>query len=662
MSTANSTVSLSLLPHPPPDANPFAYWYYIAHHSIYRTPESTGAFEARLVVLTVLLGYLVAVALAGLILTVVDSRRRKKPLFLWRLVRRQQGKYIVGSQQLLEPILTIIAAAIYIAHVVVEWRWVFGTGSYAIVAPLRLATWAALFVQIWIVSWASLQSFVITAGEGRSLRWFTPVLANSLFVLLGLAVVVVLLLGVGYAGIITRDLWHAYTTLRPLLLASIPIYPTTVNDATAALIAHHWQSFYEEAEETLYGMQIAVVTFAASASVTFLSNLGGIALLMMVRRQIKSNYSNFVASSTHAEVQLPTLNSTSAPRVSKFCDVEVEVDDLHSGSQGSGLSHDPQPVAGVAFSVTPPTPQVLQTERYSSQASPQDGLASRKTSLGSERTKGESGVFREHKKRRAPSRSAVRKIAEKEAGGVAAAQARNLQLLHRAESDLFITCCSSMATAVSFIVLSAWCYVALPKSFTLSWGEVEGAVFAGSWIFAGIHSLALTAHLYTSWQNLYKPVSRSSILATSRSVHSSRAGISSRPSAPVTPFDHAFREGDYFGAGSRRTPARADLDDPSWLQTHSLGSALRLGQPAPSASMGLSHSLVSAVELDSAARLREERLIEQEEVRQDPTWLSPDAAALQARMRWEEDEKEEKGGVPKGKELDCEETKLYPRS
>ncbi|GAA5983179.1 hypothetical protein JCM11641_006837 [Rhodosporidiobolus odoratus] len=109
-------------------------------------PTDRTGFKIRLVMLAVLFGYLVFAAVFGLVVIRLVYRRRNQKLFLWRLVQREKGRYIVGNQQLLEPIFTIITAAVFIAHLAIDGNWQFARGSYAVVAPMRLTTWIVLFV------------------------------------------------------------------------------------------------------------------------------------------------------------------------------------------------------------------------------------------------------------------------------------------------------------------------------------------------------------------------------------------------------------------------------------------------------------------------------------------------------------------------------------
>ncbi|GAA5857530.1 hypothetical protein JCM8547_009324 [Rhodosporidiobolus lusitaniae] len=506
---------LNVLPPPPGGVNPYAYWAQVVYSTLFRPPDDPNGFRARLIVLLVLLSFLVFGGFASLALTVVDYRRRGKEFFLWRRVQRERGKYIVGNQQLLEPILTIVSGSIFLSHTIVDWRWAFGHGSYAVVAPIRLVTWTVLFLQLWIVSWASLQSFIITAGDNqRIMRWVIPLVANTIFIGLGLALTILLLFSLIYASVMSKKLWRSYSEFGQVVYACIPVWPAAVDMASQNALATVWSQFFSRARSTLSAMSFTVIVFAASSAVTVLINLGGIALLVIVRRQIKSNLSNFVGAGTRPEYQLPNLATGGNPTSRTARTHEIELEETSNDSSTSRDSHRAG-VGGLVLAVTPATP-VLESQEQRCSLSPSAGDASlpgsRRSSLGKhaggETTStggmsmmsgtGESG----RKKSRPPSRSAVRKMAGNEAGGVAAAQARNLQQLHRAESDLSITSCSSISTALAFMALSSWVYVILPEASQVSWAEAEIAIFLGSWLYAIIHSLALSAHFWISWRNL----------------------------------------------------------------------------------------------------------------------------------------------------------------
>lgn len=97
LSPMSSLLLLYPLPQVPDGVNPYAYYSAFAKSVVYRQVPDSRGFKIRLVVLFCLLGYLILGAAAYLVLAVVDSRRRKKELFLWKLVRRKKGRYIVGK-------------------------------------------------------------------------------------------------------------------------------------------------------------------------------------------------------------------------------------------------------------------------------------------------------------------------------------------------------------------------------------------------------------------------------------------------------------------------------------------------------------------------------------------------------------------------------------
>lgn len=57
---------------------------------------------------------MVVASLLYLALTCIDYRRRGKPLWVWRLVRRSNGTYLVGAQHILFTIFATIASLIII--------------------------------------------------------------------------------------------------------------------------------------------------------------------------------------------------------------------------------------------------------------------------------------------------------------------------------------------------------------------------------------------------------------------------------------------------------------------------------------------------------------------------------------------------------------------
>lgn len=95
MSSTNSTLTLEGLPQPPQGANPFAFYEQALADSLIRTVD-TG-FIIRQSILCALLGYTLIVAGANVFVVVRDGRKRGKKFFLWRLLARERGRYIVGK-------------------------------------------------------------------------------------------------------------------------------------------------------------------------------------------------------------------------------------------------------------------------------------------------------------------------------------------------------------------------------------------------------------------------------------------------------------------------------------------------------------------------------------------------------------------------------------
>ncbi|GAA5983182.1 hypothetical protein JCM11641_006838 [Rhodosporidiobolus odoratus] len=427
--------------------------------------------------------------------------------------------------------------------------------------------------------------------------------------------------GIRFAAQVSRQLWDMYLPLQSLIEMAIPVYPAPVKDELATSMAQHWSAFMAYARSTLQSMEILVLTFAASASLTALTNLGGIALLLLVRRQIRSNISNFGA---HSAFQVPTLGADASQR-EKSASHGVRNTGSHSAGGDSAFSQDPVFLStrsgaggGIILSLIPATPRVAQEEptpRCSEEPS------SRKSSMQMSALASDAGSS-QGKKTKAPSRAQIRRLAGQEAGGVAAAQAKNLQQLQRAEADLFITCCSNSATSIAFIGLSSWVYTILSQTRSLTWAQIEVAVFAGSWIFAGIHAIALSAHIYISWANIPPPSFH--LPTTARSAYSSPVGSATYPpfSPPISPHVSSLEvshRGDYFSPASN---SRAQQD-------HRDGAPYRTSLDE----MGGLHSFGSMLAMDP----KEEKRRAKEEARHDPSWLSPQAAMVNSTHKSEED-------------------------
>ncbi|BGP07884.1 hypothetical protein JCM10049v2_003729 [Rhodotorula toruloides] len=524
------------LPTPPAGANPYEYWI-AATESVQRTRMSDKiGLDVRLSILCALLTFVFFAAVANLCITIIDSRRRGKALFLWRLVARTRGQYIVGNRQLLEPILTLITTPLFIAHVAVEWTGTLGSGGVESVGALRVTPWTLLFLQLWIVSWASLQGYIITSGEAsRGLRWLSPRLANSIFLGVGLIMLAGLIVCDVLAARAAVNQDAAVDRLIDQLRNLAPSWSGSIAPDVMGTLQAGWSRVMGYSSNVLTYARALMAIYAVSPFFTALVNAACIALLIVVRQQIKENYRTFGVDTTHsALVRLPELHTTPATLERQE---ELIVNFASPADTVSDATTIQPPVS---LNVIPATPRL---ENESSPSTSKEGL----TSLA-----GHSMSRSSTSRRTKPSRSAVRRWAGEEASGVKAVRARNLQLLHRAELDLLITTLSSIAMAVSFSGLSLWIVIELPNFPKMHKAAIEITLTLGSWLYGLIVGLTLSAHFYIAYVNLAQK-------------HTG-ANYSLPASQPVTPLRDPT---EYFGATwlDEATSHRGgdSVGNPAWL-------------------------------------------------------------------------------------------------
>ncbi|BGP00430.1 hypothetical protein NBRC10513v2_003681 [Rhodotorula toruloides] len=527
------------LPASPAGTNPYEYWIAVTESVQRSRPGDKIGLDVRLSILCALLAFVFLAAVANLCITVIDSRRRGKSLFLWRLVARTRGRYIVGNRQLLEPILTVITTPLLIAHVAVEWTGTLGSGDVESVGALRVTPWTLLFLQLWIVSWASLQGYIITNGEAsRGLRWLSPRLANSIFLGVGLVMLAGLIVCDILAARAAVDLDAANDRLINQLRDLAPNWSGTIAPDVMTTLQAGWSKVMGYASDVFTYARALMAIYAVSPFFTALVNAACIALLIVVRQQIKENYRTFGVDTTHsALVRLPELRTTPATPGRQ----EELVVDFASPIGTVSDATTTQPT--VSLNVIPATP------RLGTESLPSTSKGGATSSAGHSIV----DLSRSSTSRRSkPSRSAVRKLAGEEAGGIKAVRARNLQLLHRAELDLLITTLSSIAMAVSFSGLSLWIVIELPNFHKRRTVATEIALTLGSWLYGLIVGLTLSAHFYIAYVNLARK--------------QADVNYSLPTSQPVTPLRDLT---EYFGAtwldGAMSQPGDGSIGNPAWL-------------------------------------------------------------------------------------------------
>ncbi|GAA5904081.1 hypothetical protein JCM8208_003439 [Rhodotorula glutinis] len=492
MSSPNtSTIILEGFPLPPEGANPFAHYEEALAASLKR--QANTGFKVRQSVLCALLGYTIIVAAINVFVVVRDGRRRGKKLFLWRLLARERGRYIVGNRQVLEPLLTFLVTPFLMAHIANEWVTTFGTGYSDSTGPLRLVPWMLLFIQIWLVSWASLQSYIITASDTtRFVRAMSPRVTNGLFLGLGAAMFIMLIVGTCFGIRAGVYLGNALNATKVALDRAAEAWPD-VSPTAVAQIEHDWDKVDEARNQTNEASLVVMTAFVVSPFLTALINVGGIALLVIVHRQIAENHRTFTRGGQITQF----APDTAAPDT-------VEEDEHVDAAGEKPTSSSPPPVRpplpnrtstgtvthGIASSVeTQPSDMYLS---INSQAAAH--VTSSSPSSPTRSTQAPGQLPRSSPSSR-PSRSAIRRLADSDGGGLAVAQAQNLQRLQRAEVDLFITGIVGALMALSLGSLALYIDLTINELATTNSPTAEVVIFLGSWMYGAIQAVSLTAQL-----------------------------------------------------------------------------------------------------------------------------------------------------------------------
>ncbi|GAA5874693.1 hypothetical protein JCM8547_003957 [Rhodosporidiobolus lusitaniae] len=172
-------------------------------------PDFHQGFPARVGVLLSLLVVTILVAFLYLFVTIRDTRRRGKAIWLVRLVRRPSGRYLTTNQYISYPLFSIILSSVWIAYVSYIYRmfgnkgnprnlwWYLTLGFLPLFALLSTTTYST-------TSAANLAS----RGKEANTHRLGPKTCAAIFAVLG-PVLLGLVLG---TGIWTGIKWHEFAT------------------------------------------------------------------------------------------------------------------------------------------------------------------------------------------------------------------------------------------------------------------------------------------------------------------------------------------------------------------------------------------------------------------------------------------------------------------
>jgi len=252
-------------------------------------------------------------------------------------------------------------------------------------------------------------------------------------------------------------------------------------------------------------------------------NIGGIALLVIVHRQIAENHRTFTRGGQITQF----APDTAAPDMVEE-DEHVDADAEAPTSTAPPPVRPPLPNRTSTGTVTHGIASSVDTQSSDMYLSINSHAAAHVTSSSPSsptRSTHAPGQLPRSSPSSRPSRSAIRRLADSDQGGLAVAQAQNLQRLQRAEVDLFIVRPRSLLAleplqpndradslplslllraqtgivgalmALSLGSLALYIDLTINELATTNSPTAEVVIFLGSWMYGGIQAVSLTAQL-----------------------------------------------------------------------------------------------------------------------------------------------------------------------
>ncbi|GAA6055033.1 hypothetical protein JCM3770_006704 [Rhodotorula araucariae] len=464
------------LPDLPEGANAYELIYERIHYAL--NPVPTPGFAARLYVLWALMGYGIIVAAVYLWAMAIEYRRREKRFWLWKLVTRPNGRYIVGNQHALFAVFSLISCAVFIGYNV-NFRRVVLLHRYQQRAYFwRSLIWLPLLVHAWISSWSNLQAAVLSSQKATQRHLLSPVVANSLYIG-GLIVVLVpvVVLDV-YSSAAWLNAWNFGLNLRALILSGIVNRPNDTPDQALAAIDPLFTKLNDKLGFFLKLIRADHAVYAFSMVVIIAVNLGGLGLLFALQRQIKFNSDRFSNQVLH-----------------DIGNAQTSVHDIPvlSGAPG-GSSASSSETPDLPFPRNPLSPNLNQS------GAPQKALLrhvffARHGAEGDEEKHTSVSKLKNAAQDKTPAGAAQRQ------------QAKQLLALKKIEWDLVVFLAAIVIMASVFLALAVWLAVA-PTSVYVSWTTMEVAFYLVPWMYLVGVDASLTFLLFNTVRHLLSANSR----------------------------------------------------------------------------------------------------------------------------------------------------------
>ncbi|KAI5479794.1 starch phosphorylase, glycosyltransferase family 35 protein [Pseudohyphozyma bogoriensis] len=269
-------------------SNPYSAYVEQLEAQVYKTPSE--GFKWRLVALYILNGLAVIGAITQFTLLWIDAKRkRNESLWLFRLVQRPQGRFIVTNAKVAHCIMSVVCLAIGMGLYWELWKVYIDHGSQAMLGAWQICPALAFYTHGWLVSWGQLQAYLLTPDQINK-HMLTPMVANTLFVGGGI------LMGAGLiASCVTlthysREIWDHYVVVANGLKTLENNFNGTVDIPGLFALQPEIQAI-SRTSQTLKTATFGVTPFIVGGILLVtVVNFGSIALTRIVRGQIKQKF------------------------------------------------------------------------------------------------------------------------------------------------------------------------------------------------------------------------------------------------------------------------------------------------------------------------------------------------------------------------------------
>ncbi|BGP03270.1 Proteophosphoglycan 5 [Rhodotorula toruloides ATCC 204091] len=485
----------------PEGVNPYLYIERYLHYLF--NPLPTPGFDARLYVLWALMGYGIVMSIVYLCLMAVEYRRRDKRFWLWRLVSRSNGRYIVGNQHALFALFSLASCAVLVGYNNNFRRAALLQRFQARAYFWRSLVWIPLIVHAWISSWSNLQAAILSSQKATKTHILSPKLANGLYIAGFLVLIPVIVLDV-YTAFAWTKTWDAGMVLRTTLTSLGQARPNDSAQAAETAIAAQFNKVADKLQFFIHMLQAVHALYVFTMLVIIGVNLGGLGLLFTLRRQIKFNSRRLSSQ----------IRTSSHP--------------AHASSTAGAGSSIGTPLASPALVPPSDSPHPLSPRMDGDQTPPKQTLLRHVFFAGQAKEKDDSSETTS-RGRNHMSVGELKEAAENmtQAGAANRQQAKQLLALKKVEWDLIVFLAAIVVMATVFLALALWLAIS-PSSVYSSWRTMEVSFYLVPWMYLTGVDCSLTFLTLNSTRHLLSSSSRfaSVIGIHGRQVDSRRVSVS----------------------------------------------------------------------------------------------------------------------------------------